>query len=44
MDKKTVHLIRKHENTGRPLGNEVFMTALENELGKKLSPPQSWKT
>jgi putative transposase len=38
MEKETVHLIRKHENTGRPLGNEVFMTTLENELGKKLSP------
>jgi putative transposase len=29
--------IRRHENTGRPLGSEAFVKKLEKELGRKLS-------
>jgi len=30
--------IRKHENTGRPLGSENFITKLEKQLGRILHP------
>jgi len=30
--------IRKHENTGRPLGSEKFVTKLEKLLGRVLHP------
>lgn len=34
--KEDIDLIVKHENTGRPLGEESFIEKLENELGRSI--------
>ena len=31
-----VKLLRAHENTGRPLGDEAFLATLEQDLGRIL--------
>jgi putative transposase len=33
---KDIKLLRAHANTGRPLGDEAFLTTLENDLGRIL--------
>ena len=33
---KDVELLRSHERTGRPLGDEAFLAALEQDLGRIL--------
>jgi putative transposase len=33
-----MNLFRKHERTGRPLGNETFVEQIENLLGRTLRP------
>jgi len=38
LDDATVQALRKHSNTGRPLGDETFLDMLENKLGKVLRP------
>jgi putative transposase len=35
-DNKQVELLKKHECTGRPLGNETFIKTLEKKLGISL--------
>jgi hypothetical protein len=30
--------MRKHERTGRPLGNKIFIDEMEGKLGKILTP------
>ncbi len=37
-------LIRKHEQTGRPLGNKAFVDKLEKVLGRLLRPMKPWET
>jgi putative transposase len=37
-EKEMGTLIRRHENTGRPLGNNSFVLGLEAQLGRKLGP------
>ncbi len=32
--------IRRHERTGRPLGSDAFLTAIERALGRTLRPAQ----
>ena len=33
--------MRKHEQTGRPLGSESFVESLENMLGRTLKPKRA---
>ena len=35
--------IRKHEQTGRPLGDVSFVTRLERLFGRKLRPRKPWR-
>jgi putative transposase len=37
-DEATVTALRDHTHTGRPLGSEGFLTALEEQLGRILRP------
>jgi putative transposase len=36
-------ILRKHERTGRPLGNTKFIARLEEKLGKTLKPQKRGK-
>jgi len=38
LDDATIGLLRKHSNTGRPLGDESFLDTLESKAGKVLRP------
>ncbi len=38
LTKKDAELLKKHERTGRPLGNEAFVERLEITLGRNLRP------
>ena len=38
LDDATVETLRKHSNTGRPLGNASFLDMLEHKAGKVLHP------
>ncbi len=33
-----IKMLQQHERTGRPLGNESFLTRLEKSLGRLLKP------
>lgn len=37
-DDNTLTTLRNHTHTGRPLGSEGFITALEEQLGRILRP------
>ncbi len=36
-----VEILRKHERTGRPLGNKIFIEKLEKKLGMKLKEKET---
>jgi len=38
LDREKVESIRHHERTGRPLGDDAFVTMVENALGRVLRP------
>jgi len=38
LDDATVEILRKHSNTGRPLGDVSFLDMLERKAGKVLRP------
>ena len=38
MPAETLARLRRHQRTGRPLGSEVFVAALEESLGRTLKP------
>jgi len=38
LTKENAELLRRHERTGRPLGNEAFVERLEIKLGRNLRP------
>jgi len=38
LDDATISLLRKHSNTGRPLGDESFLATLEQKAGRVLRP------
>ena len=38
LDRDEVNALRKHERTGRPLGDEAFVTNLEKTLTRALRP------
>ncbi len=38
LDEGALEAIRRHARTGRPLGSEVFIEALERRLGRSLAP------
>jgi len=38
LDPEEVESIRHHERTGRPLGDDAFVTMVENALGRVLRP------
>ena len=38
MTEQEIERIRRHERTGRPLGEDVFVSKLENVLGRTLHP------
>ena len=38
VEREALDLIRRHERTGRPLGDEVFLERLERRLGRQLAP------
>jgi len=40
LDGTTVDILRKHSNTGRPLGDESFLAMLEQKAGRVLRPLQ----
>jgi putative transposase len=33
-----IRMLQRHERTGRPLGNESFLTRFEKSLGRLLKP------
>jgi putative transposase len=41
MPDEQVNVLRMHERTGRPLGNEIFIKQLEHKLGKILLPQKA---
>ncbi|HMB41043.1 MAG TPA: hypothetical protein VKM37_03625, partial [Balneolaceae bacterium] len=38
LTKENAELLRRHERTGRPFGNEAFVERLEIKLGRPLKP------
>jgi putative transposase len=44
LSSETLNNFRKHEQTGRPLGNQTFVNKLEKTLGRILRPLKPWET